>query len=96
MKFSTSRLIILWVTILLVVVFIGLHSEPKTYGDKKPTLSIYGFYVGDSATVRLRLLPKMRPIGNFAYLGNYKYQLIVVTLLIGFALWVTAKGKRKE
>lgn len=93
MKLSKKQKIILWVTVILIVIFLGLHSE--RVGQTKTVLSLYGYRIATDFPSDLRLLPAYlkRGIGSFAYLGKWKYPLIVATLLIGFALFMTVREK---
>lgn len=47
MKLSTSRLIILWVTVLLIVMFMRLHSTKKqsASGVESGELYFYGYTI---------------------------------------------------
>lgn len=73
------------------------------------TLSFYDYLIGSiSTTLEFQDTPlsDMSPpkvlaetkkgLYQFVYIGNYKYHLIVATFLIGFALFMTAKRKRKR
>ena len=114
MTLRTKRLIILWATVTLIIIFLGLKTE--LYGQKNTysSLKLYGFELGITITDPLvekivRLDPKVNEqykevtkgqpwgrskiIGKLAYAGRYKYQLIVATFLIGFALYVSVKKK---
>ncbi|MHC4123962.1 MAG: hypothetical protein ACYSSI_10345 [Planctomycetota bacterium] len=72
--------IILWVTVILIVIFLGLETggEHKP-GSRKYLGSPYTFFYGIN-------------LGSFyTPFAHYKYQLIVATLLIGLALFMTVK-----
>ena len=107
MELSMKRKIILWVTVILIVIFLGLETG-YSYKKECSTLTFYGFSIGSNkpfwgelewnkkAKDDNKLLYKImygRNIANAVYLGNYKYQLIVATLLIGLALFMTVKRK---
>ena len=79
MKLSTKQIIILWFTVLFVIIFLGLTSI-EAYGHKD--LVFYGITLLTTAYK-----------GSLVHLGDYKYQLIVATLLIGTALIITLREK---
>ena len=86
MTLSTKQKIILWVTVLLIVVFLGLSHElilkPNGQYTGKGYLTSYGFKL-------LRV-----PDSSAAYnITEYKYHLIIATLLIGLALFISVKGE---
>ena len=85
MKLSTKRIIILWVTVLVVVVLLGLDGvEEQRIGVTYRFTRLYGFKIAPAV--------EGRPSG-IVMIGHYKYQLIVATLLIGLALFMTLKEK---
>ena len=81
-KLSKKQTIILWVTVILIVIFLGLSPDgPVAIRGATPYgTSLYGMYLGT--------------IGIAHWIFLYKYQLIVATLLIGFALFITAKESK--
>ena len=83
MPLSTKRLIILWATVLLITVFLGLQEWEDAI-LKEPYLYIAWYGFGNLK------VPTSSPLLNFP---RYQYQLIVVTLLIGFALLMAVERR---
>ena len=77
---NTKQKIILWVFVILIVIFLGLQSS---WNGMWTDLTFYGFTWGATGTM-----------GKWVSIGYYKYQLIIATLLIGLASFLSM-GKKK-
>ena len=105
MKLSKKRLIILWVTVLIIVTFVGLDRidekhERRTAAIQSSQLVLYGYELGffsltahNITQPKIDITQKKRGLYHLIPLGDYKYQLIVATLLIGLALFMTVREK---
>jgi len=82
MALSTKHKIIIWVTVALIVVFLGLKTEITKSSWVESSLLFYGFHIGD-----------VSGIGSLVYLGQYKYSLAIGAFLIGLALLMTVRKK---
>ena len=96
MNLSKKRIVILWVVVILVVVFLGLGIKTAyvtnvTTGGKiyYEILTLYGQKITSDGPWKA-----YGTTNDLIKLSNYKYQLIVATLLIGLALFMTIKEKK--
>lgn len=93
MNFSFDKKIIIWATVILIIVFLGLNhelNEIKSLSATRELLTLYGYEIGG------RYLEGgyySRQWGLFSLLpiAQYKYQLIITSCLIGFTFFITAK-----
>jgi|WetSurMetagenome_2_1015567.scaffolds.fasta_scaffold1323974_1 hypothetical protein len=88
MKLSSRQKVIIWVTVIFVVLFVGLKTEYTPGGFHLPKyLSLYSLtligphYLG--------------PFYDLITLGDYRSALIVSTILIGLTAFFTFGKKRK-
>ena len=79
-----KQLILACIIVALVIILFGLETTHTDYQDPARIsidLSLYDQYIGSDLPN-----PPYPSLGKLAYLGNYKYGLIIATLLIGSLL----------
>ncbi len=92
---NKKQIFVLWVLIITIAILIGLKTttvyeiteiyKPNGPENGHTALMLYGMLVLMSENAG-----KLYPLLN---LGDYKYNLIVVTVMIGLALLYTIKSK---
>lgn len=88
MKVNRKQRTVALISVILSVIFLGLETVRQGLLFTKAgtyELRLYG----------LRLIEQYSSTGQIGFIsiGSYSYILILVTLLVGFALFLAAKGK---
>lgn len=88
---AKKQLIVVWGMGIIITILFGLETTHTDYPDPSIDLSIYGKYIGSDIAIS-----SYPALSIFAHSGNYKYYLIVATLLTGVLLIYTLRDKKRQ
>lgn len=106
MIINNKQKLILWVTVITIVIFLGLYAEEERFPGKKieARFELYGLTIGyyrlDTPiySENGELLYKGgiidRGLHRIDFLARYKYQLAIGTFLVGLAFLLCSNNKK--